>query len=356
MKVCLDVYNKAIRFLNTNQSFDSLGKAKGTKEQQFKTLSMRTWIKALNLDIPAKLIHSTLMRAYKAWSKTRKERGSKDKFAKYLTTKEFTLETDPLALKKGKLYPKFWGNLEPLIFRYKHRCHSILTGTTLIIYQKYGRFYCSQPHSVKFKSDNKSDKIIALDPGLRTFITGFDGHVLYQFSSEEDLQRIAKLKAYHAKLHKKLKGKSLEHKRKIKFKMTRLNRKVINLVAEMHRKIAHFLATNFRVIFLPKYRVKKIFAKDRQNKTNRKNQLNLSWYKFTKLLEYNCAKYGSGVIQVSEAYTSRTCSNCGYVHHKLGSNKTFICPECNHSLGRDFNGAINIWMNSLILQSHSLVN
>jgi putative transposase len=349
MSKCKLVYNQAIAYLNNNQGFDKLGSAKGTKEQQFQTLSMRTWLKDNQYNVPAKLLHNTLHRAYRAWSDSKPEKETKLKLAKQAEG-NFTLETDPKALSKGKLYSKFWGKNKPLLFRYNHREVSLLQGTCLLIYLKHGRLYCSQPNLVEYKVSNKKDKVIALDPGIRNFITGFDGHYGYQFTNSKDLEKIAKIQAYRAKLHKNLRGKSLRHKQKIKSKMARLNKKIFNLTKDLHRKVASWMSKNYRIVFVPSYRVKKIYSKNKSNKTNRKNQLNWAWFRFRQTLEYHCAKNGSVVVEVSEAYTSKTCSKCGHVHQKLGSNKVFKCPHCNHLLDRDLNGAINIFLNSLVIQ------
>jgi len=349
MSKCKTVYNQAIEYLNSNQGFDKLGKAKGTKEQQFKTLSMRTWLKDNQYNVPAKLLHSTLQRAYKAWSMCKPEKDTKLKLAQWCKG-NFTLETDPKALSKGKLYSKFWGKNKPLVFRDNHREVSLLQGTCLLIYIKYGRLYCSQPNLVKYKANNQKELVVALDPGIRNFITGFDGHSGYQFTNSKDLERLAKIQAYRAKLHKNLRGKSLKQKQKIKYKMSRLNKKIFNLTKDLHRKVAAWISNNYRIVFVPSYKVKKIYSKNRSNKTNRKNQLNWAWFRFRETLEYHCAKNGSVVVEVSEAYTSKTCSKCGHVHKKLGSNKVFWCPECGHKLDRDLNGAINIYLNSLVTQ------
>jgi putative transposase len=58
-------------------------------------------------------------------------------------------------------------------------------------------------------------------------------------------------------------------------------------------------------------------------------------------LKHQAAKYGSVVVDVTEEYTSKTCSKCGHIHTKLGGSKKFKCPECGHNLDRDLNGAFN---------------
>ncbi|MFP4124339.1 MAG: zinc ribbon domain-containing protein, partial [Coleofasciculus sp.] len=58
-------------------------------------------------------------------------------------------------------------------------------------------------------------------------------------------------------------------------------------------------------------------------------------------------KYGCVVVDVTEEYTSKTCSKCGHIHTKLGGNKHFVCPSCGHAIGRDINGAFNILLKDL---------
>jgi len=52
----------------------------------------------------------------------------------------------------------------------------------------------------------------------------------------------------------------------------------------------------------------------------------------------------SKVIIIDEAYTSKTCTNCGRINWKLGGNKVFKCnnKKCNIVLDRDIVGARNI--------------
>jgi putative transposase len=46
---------------------------------------------------------------------------------------------------------------------------------------------------------------------------------------------------------------------------------------------------------------------------------------------------------VDEKYTSKTCSNCGYVTESLELNiRRWTCPECNIEHDRDINAAQNI--------------
>ena len=46
---------------------------------------------------------------------------------------------------------------------------------------------------------------------------------------------------------------------------------------------------------------------------------------------------------VEPQYTSKTCSECGQVNHKITiKDKIFICEECGHEQDRDVNAALVI--------------
>ena len=72
--------------------------------------------------------------------------------------------------------------------------------------------------------------------------------------------------------------------------------------------------------------------------------LSLSHFAFRQILLNMAKSRGCEVIICSEAYTSKTCGNCGFLHTKLGGNREYKCPNCNMDIDRDYNGARNIYL------------
>lgn len=76
-----------------------------------------------------------------------------------------------------------------------------------------------------------TNKVITLDPGIRTFMTGFDGNDFLEFGSG-DFNRIAKLCSHLDQLksrHDKLKGRETNRLRyKLRQAMERLRTKIKN--------------------------------------------------------------------------------------------------------------------------------
>ena len=65
-------------------------------------------------------------------------------------------------------------------------------------------------------------------------------------------------------------------------------------------------------------------------------------YEFRQKLLWVAKRHGTTVVIVNEAYTSKTCSSCGWQNHKLGKKKTFRCSNCDLDMDRDINAARNI--------------
>ena len=83
-----------------------------------------------------------------------------------------------------------------------------------------------------------------------------------------------------------------------------------------------------------------------QTKTARK-MYSLSFYMFRMRLNYLGKIYGTQIIHKSEAYTSKTCTNCGKIKNDLGMAKIYNCQHCGMTIDRDINGARNILLKNM---------
>jgi putative transposase len=48
------------------------------------------------------------------------------------------------------------------------------------------------------------------------------------------------------------------------------------------------------------------------------------------------------MVPCAEHYTSKTCSECGNIDHKLGASKIYHCKCCASIMDRDLNASKNI--------------
>ncbi len=222
---------------------------------------------------------------------------------------------------------------------------------TQLVYQR-GKWFACFPQVIEVVGTG-SDRVIALDPGNRTFLTGYDGENVLEIG-KGDIGRIQRLSLHLDDLISRSTKVKSRQRRKMRIAADRIREKIQNLVKDLHSKAVSLLVNSYKLIYLPTFdssqMVVKINGKGKKRRINSKSarqMLTLSHYRFEQHLKQAAQRKGVIVAQVNESYTSKTCPRCGHVHHKLGGNKKFQCPKCQYAAPRDWNGALNIMIRAL---------
>jgi putative transposase len=187
------------------------------------------------------------------------------------------------------------------------------------------------------------DKFISIDPGVRTVFTGISEKSVIKMGDNV----FDKYKQYLTRLDNTEKIENI-NKRKKKQRLYR--RKISNLTDELHWKCIRYIVDNYDNVLIGNMSSKSIVSTDNVsiNKMTKRVLLSLRLYDFKKRLQYKCSTNNVGYAEVNESYTSKICSNCGWLNDKLGSSKVFSCEECKKIMDRDVNGARGIFMKHLI--------
>ena len=200
------------------------------------------------------------------------------------------------------------------------------------------------------RSDNQTpQRIISIDPGIRTFGTGYtpDGYVYH--IGKDHISRLSRLLHYKYRLQSLVKTHPRGNKNKIRKAFKRLCRRIRNLVDDFHKKTVHWLYENFNIIIVPQLDTLGLCRTKLSKKVKNKIQV-WSHGRFIQRMKMKHREYPSThLIIPSEEYTSKTCSSCGQLHQKLGQNKTYQCPNpsCQKVFDRDVNGAFNILLKTM---------
>src|SRR4051794_5957972 len=131
----------------------------------------------------------------------------------------------------------------------------------------------------------------------------------------------------------------------------RMRKHVRNLVDEIHKKAVLWLLRTFDVIIIPRFASHSMAGKKNKRRLTRRTvRKMLTWSHgrfLTRLLD-KAEEMGKKVVIVSEAYTSKTCSACGWVNQSLGGQNVFRCQNCKWIVDRDVNGARGIFLRGLL--------
>jgi putative transposase len=191
------------------------------------------------------------------------------------------------------------------------------------------------------RSESQASGIVGIDPGVRTFATFYSPDISGKIG-EGDFSRIYRLLLHLDQLYSKRAKANRRKKKSLTKAIRRLSVKIKNLTDELHWKTARFLCENFSVILMPTYETKQMVEKDdRKIRTKTvRSMLGFCNFKFKQRLKWMAKKLGKWVLDVSEAYTSKTHPQTGQVKN-IGSAK-WIKLNDGSMADRDLVGAHNI--------------
>ncbi len=244
------------------------------------------------------------------------------------------------AIKDRGVYPTKLGQLT-----YSQRLPDNLCDSRLI--SNNGNYYLCVSHKVAASPAENQGRVVALDPGVRTFITFFSETSVGKIGIG-DFSRIQRLCQHLDNLKSKISKAIAGQKRRMRKAARRMVIKIQNLISELHHKTARFLVDNFDVILLPTFETAQMSKKGSRkirSKTVR-NMLTFAHYRFKEFLRHKAQEAGKIVVDVCEAYTSKTVSWTGEIVN-IGGSKRIKSKVDGRTMDRDINGARGIFLRAL---------
>ncbi len=246
------------------------------------------------------------------------------------------------AIKTDGIYPRIAGKG----LRYAEALPGAPRDSRLIL--RNGKWYLA----VAFKSTTtlaeNQGRVVALDPGIRSFITFFAedscGHL-----GKGDFGRIQRLCLYLDDLiSRRTQEKDRKRRQRMKKAEGRLRDRVRHLIDELHHQVARFLVDHFDAILLPTFESNNMALKAGRKirKKSVRSLLTFAPYRFKQFLKHKAFENGKCVLDVCEAYTSKTISWTGEIIANLGGRK--IIRANGIEIDRDINGARGIFLRALV--------
>lgn len=220
-----------------------------------------------------------------------------------------------------------------------------------LVYE-FGKWFICVPVDKIIVTAKTKRPIVSLDPGVRTFLTCFDLEEA-GFIADRSWERIfllcRRLDAIYAQMTKV----KARRRQNLKRAAQRLRYRIRCLKDELHFQVASYLCKTYNLIVIPTFSATGMVGRKSRkigSKTVRA-MLSLGHSQFRERLKQVAQIHGSTVVEVNEAYTSKTCTRCGHIHTKLGGSSTFKCPHCGLVISRDINGARNITLRAMLDQT-----
>jgi putative transposase len=202
------------------------------------------------------------------------------------------------------------------------------------------------PYKKKVKENKqKEESTIAFDPGVRTFQTGFSDKEYIEISSQED-----KINKLYKKIDNltSLKSKAkITNKKRYAKRILKYFKKIRNRTDDIHYRTINYVKNNYTDILLPIFKSHDMVQGCLTHGTKRKMNT-LRHYRFQQRLKETAMEVKDLRVHiVNEAYTTKTCTNCGTIKNNVGGQKIYNCDNCKISIGRDINASRGILLKYL---------
>ncbi len=196
--------------------------------------------------------------------------------------------------------------------------------------------------------------VVSIDPGQRTFLTWYAPKYGMGKIGNMDSNKLIKICLNMDRLCSLQTKVSCRKRQKLGKVIARLRRRFENLRLDAHTKICSWLTKTFDTIVIPPFNAHLMSKRGERvirSKTVR-GLMNWAHGMFRQRLRTMCLSRGKTYVEQNEAYTSKTCSNCGWIHDKLGGREWFVCQNESDDkrtyIDRDVNGARGILLRALL--------
>ena len=177
---------------------------------------------------------------------------------------------------------------------------------------------------------------VGIDLGLKHFLITSDGEFIdnprFFRKSEKKLRKVQRVHS------RRVKGSSNREKSRVK--VNKVHTKITNQRKHFLHQISNHLISENQTVKIENLNVAGMI----QNRKLSKSIQDVSWSKFTGMLEYKAKWHNRTVEKIDRFYpSSKTCSNCGNKKKDLQlKDRTYACIGCGNSMDRDLNAAKNI--------------
>lgn len=195
--------------------------------------------------------------------------------------------------------------------------------------------HCYVEEDMENTKERIADGEIGIDIGFDTFLTFSDGRKIYwpNFVNNH-FNKLAQLRVAFS-----MASKCEEKEKELYNHLRRVHRNFIYKRNNFYWEIAHEICKTNQYIMVEDLDYKELCI------THGRKTKALAFSNFMKILNECALKYGSKIIKVDRYFpSSKLCSKCGSIKKDLTlKDRTYICPNCEHVIDRDYQAAINIY-------------
>jgi len=181
--------------------------------------------------------------------------------------------------------------------------------------------------------DLDTEDCVGVDLGITNYIYTSDGDSVDWLDLSDKYDR---LRREQRSLSRKEHGSNnWENQRQA---VAKVKRRIKRKVEDFQHKLTTWLVKTYDAVFVEDLNVSGML----QQRGNARNKQDAAWRGFIEMLEYKGDLYGTHVVQVNPAGTTKECAECGVETEKPLWVREHSCPSCGFEADRDANASYNV--------------
>ncbi|ERH09101.1 MAG: transposase, IS605 OrfB family, central region [halophilic archaeon J07HX64] len=173
---------------------------------------------------------------------------------------------------------------------------------------------------------------VGIDLGIQNYVYTSKGDSVDWLDLSEEYERLRR--EQRSLSRKEHSSSNWEKQRR---KVATVKRRIKRKVEDFQHKLSTWLVTTYDAVFVEDLNVSELL----QSEGNARNKQDAAWRQFIEMLEYKGDLYGTHVVQVNPAGTTKECADCGVERVKPLWVREHSCPSCGFEANRDENAAYN---------------
>ena len=181
--------------------------------------------------------------------------------------------------------------------------------------------------------DLDAEDCVGIDLGVQNYIYTSDGDSVDWLDLTDEYER---LRREQRSLSRKEHGSNNWEKQRQE--VAKVKRRIKRKVEDFQHKLTTWLVKEYDAVFVEDLNVAGML----QSEGNARNKQDAAWRGFIEMLEYKGELYGTHVVQVNPAGTTKKCAECGVETDKPLWVREHSCPSCGFEADRDANASYNV--------------
>lgn len=213
---------------------------------------------------------------------------------------------------------------------------------------RYGELFLIVPVKVGESRRAPTERICAIDPGMRKYLTVYDPSGEAKIICPEWKTKMMPLLLQVDKLVSEMTSLNGRRKRATEMKLLKVRKRIHYLKTELSHQASNYLTNHYDTILYPKLNASNdlVGTFSEQARTKLARALSNMRHCETHTMTSQKAKMkGVRFLEVDEQYTSQTCVICGAL--TKSASEMFRCHHCSFTCDRDIVGAGNVLLRSL---------